>query len=393
MELTNKQKQGLKIAIDRYNQHEPYTIISGYAGSGKTTLVRYIIGALNIDPDRVAYAAYTGKAAQVMESRGCAGAQTTHQLLFNAKQTAKGYKFYKKQTEKIREEYDLIVIDEVSMLPLDFWTLLLSHKIHVIAMGDPAQLPPVQEDQNNHILDHPDIFLDEIMRQEQENEIIRLSMFVREGGKLENYQSEQKQVLLLPKEELNSGITDWADQILVGKNATRQQINAEIRANKGYLEKPQIGESVICLHNYWRYVTINKDEAPLTNGTIGTILNCITKTYNLPNYISRQPLNLYIMNIKTDNGDYMYLPVDQNSFHNLPPQLNEKQEYLLNKDSYTTAPIPLQFDYGYAITVHKSQGSEWDKVLVIEENFGQDYSKWLYTAITRAKEKLIIIKK
>ena len=63
MILTNKQEQGLKIAIERYNNHEPYTVIGGYAGVGKSTLIRFIIAALDIDPHFVTYIAYTGKAS------------------------------------------------------------------------------------------------------------------------------------------------------------------------------------------------------------------------------------------------------------------------------------------------------------------------------------------
>ena len=67
------------------------------------------------------------------------------------------------------------------MLPTDMWNLLLSHHIYILACGDPEQLPPINPKDNNHVLDNPHVFLDEIMRQAQESEIIRLSMHVREG--------------------------------------------------------------------------------------------------------------------------------------------------------------------------------------------------------------------
>ena len=171
MILTKKQEEGLKIAVQRYRNKESYTCISGYAGSGKSTLVQFIISALDIPEYLIAYIAYTGKAAQVLKNKGCPGAMTAHRLLYQS--------FPRKDGTFVHIPYEslgplqLIIVDEVSMLPKDMWDLLLSHKIHVIALGDPGQLPPVMAEQHG-ILDHPHIFLDETMRQAQESEIIRL---------------------------------------------------------------------------------------------------------------------------------------------------------------------------------------------------------------------------
>ena len=83
MELTRKQEEGLRIAVERYHQNEPYTVISGYAGTGKSTLIKFIISALDVNPERVAYIAYTGKAAQVLRNKGCPTAMTAHRLLYS----------------------------------------------------------------------------------------------------------------------------------------------------------------------------------------------------------------------------------------------------------------------------------------------------------------------
>ena len=93
----------------------------------------------------------------------------------------------------------MIVVDEVSMLPLSLWDTLLSHHIHVIALGDPFQIPVINPNEDNHVLDKPHIFLDEIMRQALDSEIIRFSMWIRNGGKVRDYQ------------ELNTGVLAWAD--------------------------------------------------------------------------------------------------------------------------------------------------------------------------------------
>lgn len=137
MILTNKQEEGLNIAISRFHNHDPYTVISGYAGSGKSTLVSFIIDALDINPDDVAYVAYTGKASLVLQSKGCETATTAHQLLYKAFPRSDG-SFYFKIKRPLDHPYKLIVVDEVSMLPKEMWDLLLSHHIHVLALGDPG---------------------------------------------------------------------------------------------------------------------------------------------------------------------------------------------------------------------------------------------------------------
>ena len=81
MELTAKQEEALKIAVVRYQIGMPYTVIAGYAGSGKSTLVKFIISALNIPDEKVAYVAYTGKAANVLKNKGCPNATTVIMFL------------------------------------------------------------------------------------------------------------------------------------------------------------------------------------------------------------------------------------------------------------------------------------------------------------------------
>ena len=136
MILTNKQEEGLKIAVSRYKNHEAYTTISGYAGTGKSTLIKFIIAALGLEPEQVCYVAYTGKAAQVLKQKGCPNPFTAHKLLYKAKPMPNGtFKFEPKLA--LDEGLKVIIVDEVSMLPKEMWLRLLSHHIHVIACGDP----------------------------------------------------------------------------------------------------------------------------------------------------------------------------------------------------------------------------------------------------------------
>ena len=165
MELTEKQKEGLKIAVDRHRAGEKYTVIAGYAGTGKSTLVKFIIEALDVDKDDVCYAAFTGKAAEVLRKKGNKNSCTLHRLLYDHVPRPGGGFFRK---AKPRLEYDIVVVDEVSMVPKEMMDLLFSHKAYIICLGDPFQLPPVDKNSDNHLLDNPHIFLDEIMRQAEE---------------------------------------------------------------------------------------------------------------------------------------------------------------------------------------------------------------------------------
>ena len=109
--LTTQQETALKTIVTRYQIGMPYTVIAGYAGSGKSTLVKYAVAALNMKPEDVAYVAYTGKAANVLKQKGCPNATTAHKLLYYANKTPNGgFVFRPKPTLEI--PYKLIVVDE-----------------------------------------------------------------------------------------------------------------------------------------------------------------------------------------------------------------------------------------------------------------------------------------
>ena len=394
MVLTNKQEEGLKIAVARFKAGEPWTCISGYAGSGKSTLVKFIISALNIPEDEVCYVAYTGKAATVLQQKGCANAMTAHKLLYWSSPTPSG-KFIFKPRTSFEKPCQVVVVDEISMLPRTMWELLLRHKTYILALGDPEQLPPVDKDEDNHVLDNPHIFLDEIMRQAQESEIIRLSMHVREGKPLSTFEAVGAQVQIFSPNEVVSGMYSWADQILCATNAKRIEINNYVRAQKGFLTpEPQIGDKIISLRNHWDEISKNGFWA-LTNGAIGTISKFDIEKVTFPFYIQTPPVEYMMTDMDLDDGDaFIRTPIDYQCLKTGQLSLSPKQTYLINKND-NLRDAPYEFAYAYAITTHKAQGSEWDKVLIFEESFPyqkDEHRRWLYTAITRAKEKCVIIK-
>jgi len=390
MELNRKQEEGLKIAVQRYRDHEKYTVISGYAGTGKSTLVRFIIEALNLDEDDVVYATYTGKAAQVLAKKGNKNVTTLHKLLYESFPRPNGT-FFRRPRPEI--EYHVVVVDEVSMAPKTLMDLLFKHHAYVICLGDPFQLPPIDKDEDNHLLDNPHIFLDEIMRQEAESEIIRLTMAIRNYESIPNMSGNEVQIL--NKEELTTGMMQWADQILVGTNNTRKSINTQMRKLCGMNDiKPMEGDKVICLRNYWGVLSEQAND--LINGTIGYLQNKFDTVHYLPQYVGGGTIDVTIANFITDSDDsYSNLAMDTYMIMTGDKCMSRATAYKLTKNPRTAGIVPYEFTYGYAITTHKAQGSSWPNVLVIEEGFPfdrKDHARWLYTACTRPEKKLVLLR-
>lgn len=393
MILNKKQEEGLMIALKQFNEGEKLVVISGYAGTGKSTLVKFIIEALGcagIDPSHdVCFATYTGKAAQVLLKKGNKNVLTLHKLLYDSIPKPNGSFI---RIPKATIEYSIVVVDEVSMVPKFLMDLLLSHNVFVIALGDPFQLPPVDKDQDNELLAHPHVFLDEIMRQALDSEIIRLSMQIRKFEPIEYRKGGD--AIVIPKKELNTGALKWADQIIVATNKTRIAINNQMRSLLGRGDKPENGDKVICLRNYWNNYADNAD--PLVNGTIGYIQD-IYESYNyVPYHMGGQRID--VLNgtfISDSDANFGELQMDKKQILTGERCLDFKTIYRISSNWKTKNLIPMEFTYGYAITGHKSQGSEWDNVLVLEENFPfdrEEQARWLYTCVTRASSHLVLVR-
>ena len=392
MELTRKQEEGLRIAIDRYNHNEPYTVIAGYAGTGKSTLINFIIAALEVNPeDEVAYITFTGKASEVLREKRCPNAMTAHKLLYYSKQMPNG-KFFYRPRPSLEKDYKVIVVDEVSMLPKDMWDLLLTHGIYVIACGDPFQIPPIDKNQDNGILNNPHIFLDEVMRQAKESDIICLSMDIREGKKINPFKGNDTQVF--NKKDLCDGMYFWADQILVSTNKSRHDINSYIRDDLGRGFEPEINDKVICLRNCWDTLS-EKQCDPLINGSIGTISAMHMESIDYIIMGQKVTAPVLVTDLITSNDEYKNLHIDYTALTTREKFFNPRQEYIIRKNKQNPE-LPIEFNFGYAITGHRAQGSQWNKVLVLEESFPFDkieHARWLYTTVTRAAEKLTLILK
>ena len=392
MELTPKQQEGLKIALERHKANEKYTVISGYAGTGKSTLVKFIIDALDVDKDKVAYATYTGKAAEVLRKKGNPNAMTLHKLLYDSipRQGGGFIRIPKKMLE-----YKIIVVDEVSMVPKSMIDMLLNHKVYVIFLGDPFQLPQIDKKETHTLLDKPHIFLDQVMRQAAESEIIQLTMKIRNGEDIPFMHG--KEVIVAPKAELVTGHLTWADIIICATNKTRHNMNRQKRELLGYSGVLQTGERIIVKRNYWE--DCDEDGNALVNGTVGTVANPYESFVRIPSYVKNDRRDLPLIGcIFTPDGGKSFdtFEIDKDYLLKEEPCVDWRVSYQLGKLKPKIGDIlPKQATYGYALTCHAAQGSEFDKVLVIEESFPFDkteHQRWLYTAATRAAEKLVLVR-
>lgn len=354
--------------------------------------MRYIIEALKVPEDQVAYATYTGKAAQVLAQKGNPNAITLHRLLYKSYQKEDGT--FSRTPKLTLEPYKVVVVDEISMVPTEMVKLLARHRCFFIFLGDPGQLPPIFTSDDNHLLDAPHVFLDEIMRQAQESEIIRLTMDIRAGKPLHSMVG--KEVCVFKKTDYDESMLTWADQVICATNEKRIELNSLMREKLGYYGRPQTGDKVICLHNYWDD-TCGSNGNPLVNGTIGYLRGPYSTFIQYPYMLGGGRYDMTNTGLVTDTGEEYYdLNLDTHMIATGQKCYSDAIAYRINRNKKYRGTLPKEFAYAYCVTCHKSQGSSWPNVLVMEENFPcgrEEHKRWLYTAATRASEKLVIIKK
>lgn len=366
----------------------------GYAGTGKTTLAIQI--AKMVDGE-VLFGAFTGKAALVMRKKGCHGAATLHSLIYKPRRKHRDddhgdheMPAWELNPESPVKGASLLIIDECSMVGEDLARDVLSFGTPVLVLGDPAQLPPVSG--AGYFTDaRPDVMLTEIHRQAAENPIVRIATDIRTGVgvRVGNHAGPTKGtgVSIITRDRLLRRTEMGAGQILCGKNDTRVGINKRMRQRlreDGMLPKgdhlPVVGDRVICLKN--------KRESGLLNGGMWSVVDVLDK---MPDAKRGRKGMSYLEIDSLDDMGVNYAKVPQAFWY-----WNNKLADLNIPDGISRKDND-EFDYAYAVTCHKSQGSQWDKVLVFDESqvFGRDDdsipARWLYTAATRAAEALVIV--
>lgn len=356
------QQDDALLSVDRWLKDGASQIfrLFGYAGAGKTTLARHI--AENAGGN-VAFAAFTGKAAHVMRQKGCTGASTIHALMYRpaSNEDDDGPVFVLRRNAPAADA-DLIIIDECSMVGEDLGRDLLSFGKPLLVLGDPAQLPPVSGG-GYFTKDEPDFMLTEIHRQAADNPIIRLSMAIREGR---DFDENSEECRIIPRRAVDQDIILSADQILVGANRTRSRMNERIRTLLNYNgPAPEAGERLVCLRN-------NKTKG-LLNGGLWIVEHKRKPRGQRLRYTARPE----------EGGRSVSLSIPAAFFTDGPDAV-----------PYNRRKGADEFDFGYALTVHKAQGSQWDSVVLFDESFmfREQHARWLYTGVTRAAKKLVVVR-
>jgi exodeoxyribonuclease V len=341
--------------------------VFGYAGTGKTTLARHFADELR---GRVLYMAYTGKAAMVMRKNGCFGALTIHATIysvdFNPETGVK--KFVLKDVDELSDAA-LFVIDECSMVDEEIGKDILSFGVPVLVLGDPAQLPPVKG--GGFFTDaEPDVMLTEIHRQAAENPIVQMATTIREGGRLSYGTYGESRVIT--RAELSQDDVMDAGQVLVGLNKTRAAYNGRMRQLHGRRNPmPEPGDTLVCLKN-----DRNKG---LFNGGLWSVVELLKRRKG---HLNDHCVRMHVSSLDFESTEPVDIRVRREFFEGRGNEVPWKELNGLQ-----------QFDYGYALTVHKAQGSQWDSVCLFDEsgNFSTDRARWLYTGLTRAAEKITVV--
>ena len=375
MKFSPQQDEALK-AVERWLKAGKPQIfrLFGYAGTGKTTLARYF--AEHVDGS-VQFAAFTGKAAQVLRSKGAVNARTIHSLIYRPRgeeqvedettgRTTMSPTFSLNRQSPIAKA-KLVVIDECSMVDEELGRDLLSFGTPILVLGDPAQLPPISG--GGFFTEHePDFLLTEIHRQARDNPIIQLALDVREGR--EFVHGDYGMAKVISKQDVTQDLVLEADQVLVGVNRTRRRYNQRLRELKGFdASYPQAGDKLVCLRN---------DPAKgLLNGSLWKVMTSSRET-------SKPGINL-LVSPEEDDPDRGISKIKL-----LKAAFEEVDEEI----PWSTKKRYDDFDYGYALTVHKAQGSQWSNVVLFDESyaFRDTRQRWLYTAITRAADRLTVVR-
>ena len=399
----------------------------GFAGTGKSTVLKFALDDLGLAPhteDRpgVVTATFTGKAALVLRRKGTR-ARTIHSLIYSviqateeeieaaqkkiteAEQSARHLSGFERITaeaaiETIRQALRemkkprfalnpasdaasarLIVLDEVSMVGDEMARDLMSFERPILVLGDPGQLPPIKGE-GAFTQAAPDVMLTEIHRQAAESAVIRLATMAREGrpigfGQYDDHVWKMRMADVTPEQALRGG------QVICGRNATRFQLNNALRRAAGFggsFLPTGPGEKIICLKN--------QKDLGLINGMFLSLADIVDEA------------SLYFSAVVTDEEGRSVSPLARDG---TPERLriykgHFEDHVALDPDRHDRdwkgKRLLIEATFGWAITCHKAQGSQWENIVVWDDGLGrteQDRRRWLYTAITRAERGLVIL--
>jgi exodeoxyribonuclease-5 len=400
---------------------QPVFRVFGYAGTGKTTITRHSIAELGLDTmsrsdqtsGGVLYAAFTGKAALVMTRKGTP-ASTIHSLIYRVSEATPEEidrveheiatlrtqiptlppaqrafaetrlrslelrladihkpRFVLNEQSLVRDA-NLIVLDEVSMVGADMASDLLAFGKPILVLGDPGQLPPIRGE-GAFTDTRPDVMLTEIHRQTGESAIIRLATMAREGspipyGEHDAFVWKMRRSEVEPRQLLKGG------QVICGRNSTRLHLNSAMKHAAGFENIHPAGkaEKIICLKNRHDLGLINgmfvefsevRDDGPLA----------------------------FSAEVRTEDGSR--IPGRHRFYKGHYDDHLCYDAERMRRDHREMKGL-IETIWGWAITGHKAQGSQWENVVVYDDGLGrtaEDRARWLYTAITRAERGLVLL--
>ena len=411
---------GIKDWFNNRTRDQQAFRVFGYAGSGKTTITRHAIDELGLstmNPNGgkggVLFAAFTGKAALVMSRKGTP-ASTIHSLIYRVSEAtpeevarveeeaaklsssiltmpAAERAFASERLRRLElrladihkpqfvlneqslvRDADLIVLDEVSMVGEEMAGDLLAFGKPVLVLGDPGQLPPIKG-AGAFTQATPDIMLTEVHRQAGDSAIIRLATLARQGLPIPQGQHDEH-VWKMSRRDVSPAQMLMGGQVICGMNATRRQLNNAMRQAAGFANNYPTGrnEKLICLKN--------RHDLGLINGMF----------IKLTDIRDEGPLALSA-EVKTEDGVSIPGRVKIYKGHYDDHVAFDRER---SRRDWRDIRGLVESDWGYAITCHKSQGSQWQNVLVYDDGLGrtpEERARWLYTAITRAERGLVIL--
>jgi ATP-dependent exoDNAse (exonuclease V) alpha subunit len=429
------------------NNNEEIFVLKGYAGTGKTTVISTIVNNLIAINLKYVLLAPTGRAAKVIANYSQKPAFTIHKKIYFPKKSSGGGVSFTMQQNKHKNT--IFIVDEASMISDtssdsklyengslldDLISYIYSGtNCKMILLGDTAQLPPVNLDvspalETETLAMHYDktvhsIELDEVMRQEENSGILYNATDLRELLKshfIDDFQFQLKgfkDIVRLTdgydiQDAINQAYSNYSIEdtaFIVRSNKRANQYNQQIRSK--ILDK----ESELSTSDYLMVVKNNyfwlkeKDEAGfIANGDIIEVLEIFSikelYTFKFANvkirmvdYPNQKPFETVLL-LDTITSESPSLTYDESNrlYQEVMKDYEGETKYKMfqkvKENEYFNA---LQVKFSYAITCHKSQGGQWNTVFVeqpyLPDGIDRDYIRWLYTAITRAKDKLYLI--
>ncbi|GAA3655529.1 ATP-dependent DNA helicase [Flavivirga jejuensis] len=423
-------------------------VLKGYAGTGKTTIVGTIVANLWKAKKSAVLMAPTGRAAKVISNYSQKEAFTIHKkIYFPKKEKSGGVKFV---LQPNKHKNTIFIVDEASMIPdtpgesklFENGSLLddlmqyvySGHKCKLLLIGDTAQLPPVKLDLSpalneaslglNYNKEVTKMELDEVVRQEQDSGILANATVLREALSHSIYDSfkldlaDFKDIIrLIDGYEIMDAINDaYSDlgkeetAIIVRSNKRANLYNQQIRNRILFNESDlTTGDYLMVVKNNYFWVKPTTEAGFIANGDIIEVLEIfnIQELYGfrfaevkirMVDYPKMAPFETVLL---LDTIDAETPSLSYNDSNKLYEEVmkdfeNESSKYKkFLKVKGSKHFNALQVKFSYAITCHKSQGGQWNTVFVeqpyLPNGIDKEYLRWLYTAITRAKEKLYLI--